>query len=479
MLELLARDSERTRGMSGRDERVRHEPHEPRVVEVDLVGNAGVVPQLEGLEVVLHGLLGPAQTPRVVTGAETRRQGGGVVPRQTRVAGQLCRRTGGRAVLQGAHVGRVESSALARQEVVVDRLRQQGMAELVVVVAARHEDVALDGLAHGTVEIGRGESDDGAQRGVRHPAAGDGCGPDDRHRELVEALEPDQEHVGEVVGDASGAHPGGPDELLDEERVALGPAHDVADLLLGQRLGVELVDEAAYVGGAEGLQLDAFDPGHPGPDGDLATQGVTAVEVVGAVRRDQRDGRLEPAAEQEAHEVAGRLVGPVEVLDHEQQRLVGGRGLGERVDGLEQGALVGGDGLGVGRAAQHPLTGQQTEQGGVTVGDVVEELGQLASDAAGDLGEGKVRKGAVGEVEAMSGEHLPAVDDGPVAQLGEQPGLADPGVAGEEYGGPLGGDVSRRGDAERGAEVLQLGISTDQLRRHAVHDVVDHGQHLS
>ena len=160
---------------------------------------------------------------------------------------------------------------------------------------------------------------------------------------------------------------------------------------------------------------------------------------------------------------------------------MGAGGLGERVDAVEQRGLVGGDRLGVGGLAQHPLAGQQTEQGGVAGRDVVEEVGQVAGDPAGDLGEGEVGQGGVGEVEAVAGEHLPAVVDGAVAELGEEAGLADAGVTGEEHGGALvGGGGTGRRDAERGAQVLQLGISSDQLRRHAVHDVVDHRRgHLS
>ena len=166
----------------------------------------------------------------------------------------------------------------------------------------------------------------------------------------------------------------------------------------------------------------------------------------------------------------------MEVFDDEQHGLVGADGLGEGEHALEQRSLVGGKGLGVGGLAQHPLAGKQPQESRVAPGDVVEEIGQLAGDAAGDLGEGEVGKGAVGEVEAVTGDHEPAGLQRPVAQLGEEPGLADTRVAGEEHGRPLGrvGGVSGRRDAERGAEVLQLGISSDQLRCHVVHLVEDH-----
>ena len=354
------------------------------------------------------------------------------------------------------------------------------MAELVEVVAARHQHVTLDGVADRAVEVGGGQVEDRAERGVRDAAAGHGGRAYDGDGRVVELLEADQQHVGEVLGDAAAAGPRGTDELLDEERVALGAADDVADPLLRQRVGVEALDQEADVVGVEGLELDPLDAGHPGPHGDLPAERVTAVEVVGPVGADQGHGRLEAAPEQEADQVARRLVGPVEVLHDQEQGLVGAGRLREGVDAVEQGGLVGRDGLGVGGLAQHPLAGQQTEQGGVAGRDVVEQLGHFAGDPAGDLGEGQVGKGGVGEVEAVPGEHLPAAVDDPVAELGEEPCLADAGVSGEQDEGALveRGDAGR-GDAERGAQVLQLGISSDQLRRHAVHDVVDHGRHLS
>ena len=481
MVELLADDTEGAGRVSRGDQRVGDEPDQARVVEVGLLRlwEPGVVPELEGLEVVLGGLLGTADGAGIVTGTQARRQRGRVVLGEPGVARELRGGAAGAAVLEGLRVRRVQAGALAGQEVVVHRLGEQGVAELVEVVAARHHHVALDGVADGTVELGGLEVDDGAERGVGDPTAGHRGGADHGDRGVVEVLQAQEEELGEVLGDTAGAGARGTDQLLDEERVALGAADDVADACLGQGVGVQLLHETAYVGPAERLDLDALDAAHPRPDGDLAAERVAAVQVVGAVRRDQRDRGVEAAAEQEAHQVAGGLVGPVEVLDDEEQALVGAGRLGEGVDGVEEGGLVGREGLGVGGHGQHPLAGQQTEQCGVALGDLVEQVGQLTRDAAGDLGEGEVGQGAVGEVEAVTGLDQPAVGDGTVAELGQQAGLADAGVAGEEDGFPVGG-APRYRDAERGAKLLQLGISSDQLRCHVVHLVADHGhRHLS
>ena len=68
----------------------------------------------------------------------------------------------------------------------------------------------------------------------------------------------------------------------------------------------------------------------------------------------------------------------------------------------------------------------------MVAGDRGQHLGGGDLEAAEDLGEGEVGKGAVGEVEAVAGDDLPAEVEGAVAQRGEEAGLADAGVAGEE-----------------------------------------------
>ncbi len=80
---------------------------------------------------------------------------------------------------------------------------------------------------------------------VRDPAAGDGGGADDLAGALVEPVEPHQQQVGQVGRQHPAAVPGGGDELLGEERVALGPGDDPADLHVGDRVGVQLVHQPA------------------------------------------------------------------------------------------------------------------------------------------------------------------------------------------------------------------------------------------
>jgi hypothetical protein len=75
----------------------------------------------------------------------------------------------------------------------------------------------------------------------------------------------------------------------------------------------------------------------------------------------------------------------------------------------------------------------------------------------------------------VPGDDLPALGEREVAQLGEDPGLADAGVAGEQHR-PVDGGGSP--DPEDRGKLVQLGLATDQrldvageLREgHATHD---------
>ena len=79
-------------------------------------------------------------------------------------------------------------------------------------------------------------------------------------------------------------------QLLDEEGVAFGAGDDGADLLVGERRGVQGVDQVADRGFVEGTDVQPVQAGQPGPLGEGGAQGVAAVHVVAAVG----DGRGTP-----------------------------------------------------------------------------------------------------------------------------------------------------------------------------------------
>ena len=56
------------------------------------------------------------------------------------------------------------------------------------------------------------------------------------------------------------------------------------------------------------------------PLSNSGAQRVTTVEVIGAVGRENRHGRVEPPGEQQAEEVSGGLIRPVHILNDDKQR---------------------------------------------------------------------------------------------------------------------------------------------------------------
>jgi hypothetical protein len=187
---------------------------------------------------------------------------------------------------------------------------------------------------------------------------------------------------------------------------------------------------------------------------------VPAVQVVAAVRHHDADRTLEDPRQQEADHVARGGVGPVGVLDDQQQRLAGGDRLEQGVHGVEQlGPADGGGVVGVG-ATHGAAPGLELGQRGVGLGDLGHHLGEVGGETAEHLGERHVGQRAVAEVETVARDHPPAGAGGVVAQLGQQPGLAHTRVAAEQHGasrGPAG-----LANAEQVAQLGDLGVTADQ-----------------
>ncbi len=135
------------------------------------------------------------------------------------------------------------------------------MPEPVIRLAARLEDVRVDGLVQGSVQDSVGHVGDLGEQRVRHAPAGDRGHPDHVPGVVGEPIEADEQQVGELGGQhvGAGAVDGRGDELLGEEGIALGAVDDPADLRLGHRLGVQRPDELANLVLIQWRQVQALD----------------------------------------------------------------------------------------------------------------------------------------------------------------------------------------------------------------------------
>ncbi len=460
LFEVVAQQREGAVEVAGREHGIGSSDDEPD--EVSALG--GGVDHLQGVLVVVgalvvasnaYGILG-----RLDVGGEGASQvtGGRGVHRD--LGGGPLRSVSG----QRADVGEVDAAPLARQQVVVNSLGEQRVAEPVGVSGHLGEHLVVDRGPQGVVELRRRKADHGSEDLVGDAAARARRGAYDEAGVVVESVEPDEEQVGESLGQGRlDVGEAGVDELLGVERVAGGAAYDRLDAFIGEVTGTASRDERAYVGVRQRAQLDAAHAREAYPLGDGLAQRVATVQVVGAIAHDDVHGLAEGVGEDVADQVTGGAVCPVDVFDDEQDRAVRGQVVEAGDDRREELGAVDLVGLVDG------LAGQQRCEGGKSDGQLV-ALG-LVEDVE-RLDEGLERQVAVAEVEAVPDEHTMTGGVGAIDELAEESGLADAGVSTEEDGVT----AAAVGDAGRGEQLLELGGSPDQridgtpVGGHAPHD---------
>ena len=355
----------------------------------------------------------------------------------------------------------VELQPLGGQQVVGDRLREQGVPELVAALPPGLEHVVLDGGAQRGAERDGVDPGHPLEQGVPHPAADDRGDAHDPLGGVVEPVDAGEQEPGEVAGIGTASLPGGGGELLGEERVALGALGDPLDEVVGQA-GAGAAHDAAQVGVGQRPEVDAGEPGQAGPQGERRRQGVAAVHVVAAVGDQQGDAVGQAAGEQQGQQLAGRLVGPVHVLDDDQERPTPAE-VGEgAVDGLDE---VGAHGVAAGSGGD---PGHQGHQAGVVGHELVDQVALAGVETGEHLDEGQVGQARAALADAVADEGA-AVG----AQAGDVPdegGLADAGVAAEEDG-----PTCPLGPAQGVEEPVDLLLAADELGGGSGRHGPDHG----
>ncbi len=336
--------------------------------------------------------------------------------------------------LQGLGEAAVEPGAFAGQQVVADRLADQGVPEAVAVaVGGGREDARVDGGAQGLDEVVLAESGDGGEQPVLDGGAALGDDADDPLGALRQVLHPDQEQVAQGVGEAGGAAlVGGDGEFLDEEGVAVGAFEDVVDAV-GFGFAVEDAgDLPLHLRAAETVEFDALDGAQPVDFGEEGAQWVAAVDVVGAVGGEDDETAGAQGAEQIGEQMAGGGIGPVQVLQDEDDGVLGGDPFQQAGGELEEAghALFVAAGLAGGGDGE---LGQQPGQFLLLpVGGGRELVGQCAAQLAQGGGEGGEGQAVGADLHASSegDDPAPVADGG--GELLHQAGLAHPGLAADQ-----------------------------------------------
>ena len=283
-------------GVTGGDQGVRRAAGQLGDVDVGVPAAAGE--QLERHLVVAGRLVRPADRHRLVAGLDA-----GPEPRSRRSwAARACRassaavprraplsrapRVGARAAGPARRAaGRRRPPRPAARGGTRSRSSPTGTSTLL-----------LDGRAQRPRRAGRRSSvDDAREQGVGDPPAGDAAARTTCRAGVVEPVEPHEQQVGEVGGQPSRpvASPAAPTSSSAKNALPSARSTIARSSASGSgRAGCRRAHQLAHVVvGRAGRAASRVHAGQPGPLGGGGAQRVAAVQVVGAVRRDDRDRR--------------------------------------------------------------------------------------------------------------------------------------------------------------------------------------------
>ncbi len=370
----------------------------------------------------------------------------------------------------------VQADALRRAHLVVERLADERVRE--AMPSDGLGDLGDDARADRFVEpfeelLGRrpGERREHVEaelatdrrRDAQHLVAGGG-----------EPLQPSPDHLAHALrhgelgaGDLSlGAEaPFGHQEthdLADEERIALGLAVHRRDELGRRCRPRRHLDVARHVVLGEAAQGETASHGLAGQVAERLEQRMLAAELHVAIGADHEEPRRTHLARQELQQQERRLIGPLDVVQDEDQRLRAGGVPQKGGDAVEEpeARLLGLE-RGRGREVGQPLTHL-----GYDLGDVRGARPHLGLHAlcvavvevgTDDLDPRPVRRCTAGLVRA-SPQDLEAAHTRIRAELARGARLADPGLTGQEDEPPL----AAAGVVDRTAELFDLGLAPDE-----------------
>ena len=363
------------------------------------------------------------------------------------------------ARLQGLREGRVKARPLARQQVVVDHLLEQRVAERVALdagVRVGHEDLPRHRLAERKVDGLLVQAAGHRQERWVDPLTRRGGHAQELLGGVAQVRDSGEQHVAQRRGQGGPAVAvGRGEQLLRVERVATGP---LVDRLDQRRVDVRPRDRPELRGGARAVQRQDLDPVRATRSLELRKERqerVAPVELVRAIGHHEEHGRVAEIPHEKRQQVASRPVGPVEVLHDEQHGCASGEPLEDAQQELEQAALAGrereaeGGVDGVGAEAGHEA--RQLGTGGTQ--DVLQLVGRQGSrERAQRLGQWRIRQGSVAQDQAPAYEHGGAAGLRDRHELRQQPCLAHAGLARDEgrAAAPL------QGGRQRGLQAAEL-----------------------
>ena len=252
----------------------------------------------------------------------------------------------------------VVPAALDRQQVRLDRLRDQLVPDLESMVGTLQQEPVVDGVhdpgaqvrvqhavpAPRTGRRARGQAVDEpleGRRGRRELTAAERHARRRDHSEYAPALrraarEPSQDQLFERRAEGQpGKLASRREDLLRDQRIAAGSLGDEQERGRGRALAIDLRDEVGEVEPVQRPKLQLRRRIRAARDGrQLRLERMAAGDLVAAVRQHEaRTGRARDAGE-ERREIPGPRVGVLEVLEDQEHRAHLAGALQEALDGL-------------------------------------------------------------------------------------------------------------------------------------------------
>jgi len=359
------------------------------------------------------------------------------------------------------------------------------VTEAVAAVRQGRQDAAGSRLAQRGADLGRRSTDERRDQPLVDGPAGHREGPDDGQRRGIEAGDPRQEEVDQRWRVREGGVRGsaGREKLFREERVALGAAPDRAEDLVGDRPVGHRLELAEDVVARQPAKIDAHrarrssELGQPGPDR------MAEREIVRSAGQDGDEPVIRDVPDEKGHEVARRRIDPLDVLEDREHGLIVAEAFQDTEEALEQARPIDRriDRTGVGRgrsvAPRVERGDLRDERSEVRAGGAEHGAHAISRRRSHELpqrlDERQVRQGLALEIEARAVEDRRSVRRRPVDGVGDEPCLADSGLAPDD-----GDDRTALGRELPGAiDPRQIGVATDGDRarsgRHAADGTTD------
>ena len=362
----------------------------------------------------------------------------------------------------------VQPLALAGEQLVVHGFAHQRVAEPAS-LALQHQDLVGDGLAQRLADLADRPPGHGRQQPIVDRAADQRCLTQHGLDRLRKPGDAGEDRVANGVRERTRTRPHR-EQLLGVERVALGTGQDVVDDRVSRHPPGDASQEHGQLAAGHPGDLDVLDRRAAGQLAEQRPHRVATVDVVGSVADHQRNLRRTQVASQERDEVPGRRIGPMQVLDRHEQP---GRALTHRLE-QRHGLLE--DRPRTHLAPVTPAGQQRPELGRHLAQQPIDHLdSERRPQPPQHLDERAVADPDVTEIDAAAHRRHAAAGLQPPAQLVDQAGLADSGVATDQH--QLGLAPCGLG---RTLELAQLGLAPDERRtRHPLRHRLSMDQRLS